>query len=43
MTTIIAIVFVVVYYDGRPILLRYSNLGGATYQWGIGYNLLWVL
>ena len=44
MSPIIAItVAVVVYYNGHPILLRYIILGGATCQWGIVYNLLWVL
>ena len=43
MTPIIAITVVVVYYDGHPILLRYSILGRASCQWGIAYDLLWVL
>ena len=42
-TAIIAMTVVVVFYDGYPILLRYSILGDATCQWGIVYDLLWVL
>ena len=43
MTPIIVITVVVIYYDGYPILLHDSFLGGATCQWGIVYDLLWVL
>ena len=43
MTAIIAMTVVVVFYDRHPILLHYSILGDATCQWGIVYDLLWVL
>ena len=44
MTPVITItVVVVVYYSWHPILLRCSILGGATCQWGVVYDLLWVL
>jgi hypothetical protein len=39
---ITVVVVVVVYFNG-PIPLRYVVLGGATRNWGIVYDLLWVL